>query len=156
MDGQTALLETEIDIPSMSVSDIFAVEQPVFAALPPQISMIADWINLKFAPAIISSVKSSICGVPVVESNTTNSTNATNATNGTNATNATNSTGAVGNSSSNDTNSTNVTNSTNSTVETPYNATNYQVPDNCTLLADNQTISCSTGNNSSNATYTFT
>ena len=148
-DGQTTLIETQVGVPSMNINDVFAVEEPLFAAVPPQISMIADWINLKFAPAIISSVKSSICGVPVVESNSTNMTSPANMTNATNATNGTNSTGVVGNS----TNATNGTNSTNSTMETPYNATNYQVPENCTLLTDEETVSCSTGNSS---TFNFT
>lgn len=86
--------------------------------------MIADWINYKFAPAIISSVKDSICGVPSMESNSTNSTNGTDSSN-----------------------------STNSTTGTPYNASNYEVPENCSISADNSSISCSDANNTANFTF---
>ena len=120
-DHQTTLLENTLTVEALNLTDTFAIEQPIFGAIPPQIVMIADWINYKFAPAIISSVKDSICGVPSMESNSTNSTNGTD--------------------------------SSNSTSGTPYNASNYEVPENCSISADNSSISCSDANNSANFTF---
>lgn len=81
-DGQTTVYEWSVQVPSMDVNDVLAIEQPAFNALPAQFESIAEWITTKFSGIILENA-CNICNgqspiVPIVPSgNTSNSTNGT-------------------------------------------------------------------------------